>query len=82
MGRPDADSIGARALYDRIQNLPVPDPNDPTKDLEDPDRPGVFVRGYSWHHNEDLRTMELVPKILHQDANHQGGTSVASSARW
>jgi uncharacterized protein YukE len=31
--------------------------------------------GYRWHHVEDGRTMELVPKLLHETVKHTGGAS-------
>jgi len=30
-------------------------------------------KGYTWHHVEDGRTMELVPKGLHDKIEHTGG---------
>jgi hypothetical protein len=29
--------------------------------------------GYTWHHHEDMKTMELVPKDLHNSTPHSGG---------
>jgi hypothetical protein len=31
--------------------------------------------GYTWHHVEDGKTMELVPKLLHKTVTHTGGRS-------
>jgi uncharacterized protein YukE len=31
--------------------------------------------GYRWHHVEDGKTMELVPKLLHEKVRHTGGAS-------
>ena len=31
--------------------------------------------GYTWHHHEDGKTMELVPKDLHDAIKHTGGAS-------
>mgnify|MGYP002641334182 CR=1 FL=1 len=33
--------------------------------------------GYSWHHSEDGKTMQLVPRDLHGDVKHIGGAAVA-----
>ncbi|KIE05765.1 hypothetical protein NF27_CY00010 [Candidatus Jidaibacter acanthamoeba] len=30
---------------------------------------------YTWHHHEDGKTMELVPKDLHNAIQHTGGAS-------
>jgi filamentous hemagglutinin len=32
--------------------------------------------GYTWHHNEDGVTMQLVPTDLHDAARHTGGSAV------
>jgi A nuclease of the HNH/ENDO VII superfamily with conserved WHH len=32
-------------------------------------------KDYTWHHNQDLKTMELVPFDLHYTVKHTGGTS-------
>jgi hypothetical protein len=32
-------------------------------------------RGYTWHHNEDMETMCLVPDDLHKTVGHTGGTA-------
>jgi hypothetical protein len=32
-------------------------------------------RGYTWHHNEDMETMSLVPSDLHDAVEHSGGTA-------
>ena len=36
-------------------------------------------RGYTWHHVEDGRTMELVPKKLHETVRHTGGVPAAKN---
>jgi hypothetical protein len=35
--------------------------------------------GYIWHHVEDGRTMELVPKTLHETVRHTGGVPAAKN---
>jgi A nuclease of the HNH/ENDO VII superfamily with conserved WHH len=37
-------------------------------------------KGYVWHHAEDGRTMELIPRDLHQPVRHTGGVSVNRNA--
>jgi len=32
--------------------------------------------GYTWHHNEDMQTMQLIPTDLHQAIRHSGGVSL------
>jgi hypothetical protein len=32
--------------------------------------------GYTWHHHQDGRTMQLVPKDLHLAVRHAGGVSL------
>ncbi len=32
--------------------------------------------GYTWHHHQDRRTMQLVPKDLHLAVRHAGGISL------
>jgi filamentous hemagglutinin len=32
--------------------------------------------GYTWHHHQDTRTMQLVPVDLHEAVRHAGGTSI------
>jgi hypothetical protein len=32
--------------------------------------------GYTWHHHQDQRTMQLVPKDLHRAVRHAGGASI------
>lgn len=34
-------------------------------------------QGWTWHHVEDARTMQLVPSIINGTFNHRGGASVA-----
>jgi YD repeat-containing protein len=34
-------------------------------------------KDYRWHHHEDGRTMQLVPKDIHTDFHHRGGVSNA-----
>ena len=36
-------------------------------------------RGYVWHHVEDGRTLELVPKDLHEAVRHTGGVPAIKS---
>jgi hypothetical protein len=33
--------------------------------------------GYSWHHHENARTMQLVPTDLHQAVAHTGGCATS-----
>ena len=33
--------------------------------------------GWTWHHVEDARTMQLVPSVINQRFGHQGGASIA-----
>jgi hypothetical protein len=30
-------------------------------------------KGYVWHHVEDGKTMQLIPKKIHRDTGHTGG---------
>jgi len=32
--------------------------------------------GLTWHHNEDLKTMQLVPRGIHEPIDHMGGVSI------
>ncbi|GAB4212059.1 MAG: hypothetical protein OHK0022_47400 [Roseiflexaceae bacterium] len=32
--------------------------------------------GYVWHHHQDLQTMQLVPKDLHDEIRHSGGRAI------
>jgi len=32
--------------------------------------------GYTWHHHQDTRTMQLIPKDLHRAVRHAGGVSI------
>lgn len=34
---------------------------------------------YHWHHNENLSTMQLVPKDIHRLFPHQGGVSLTKN---
>ncbi len=36
-------------------------------------------RGYTWHHMEDGKTMQLVPQSLHNAVSHSGGRSVINA---
>ena len=36
--------------------------------------------GYTWHECSDMKTMELVPKIIHSNISHSGGISQAKLA--
>jgi len=31
----------------------------------------------TWHHNEDLKTMQLVPEAIHKANGHIGGTALS-----
>jgi hypothetical protein len=33
--------------------------------------------GWSWHHVEDGRTMQLVPSVINDEFGHEGGASLA-----
>lgn len=37
--------------------------------------------GFTWHHKEDGKTMELIPTDLHQQVAHTGGVSVVKNAK-
>lgn len=32
--------------------------------------------GYTWHHHQDLKTMQLPERIIHQLFGHRGGVSM------
>lgn len=32
--------------------------------------------GFTWHHHQDCKTMQLVPTELHRNASHTGGRAV------
>ncbi|MGH3738913.1 MAG: HNH endonuclease [Micromonosporaceae bacterium] len=32
--------------------------------------------GYTWHHHQDTRTMQLVPEDMHRAVNHGGGVAI------
>ena len=50
-----------------------------TGDSNWPGRPGETTpKGYTWHHNENGTTMELVPTKLHENVTHSGGDSLAN----
>lgn len=36
----------------------------------------LSYRGYTWHHVEDGRTMQLIPQRLHNAVRHTGGCAV------
>jgi len=33
-------------------------------------------KGYVWHHAEDGKTMQLVPREIHKSVGHTGGAAV------
>jgi len=35
--------------------------------------------GYSWHHHQDGKTMQLVDKWTHQKTGHTGGASIVKN---
>jgi hypothetical protein len=37
--------------------------------------------GYSWHHHQDCKTMQLLPSDLHDGVRHTGGVSVIKNER-
>ncbi len=52
------------------------------RELKDPNWPGVKGRnapeGWTWHHNEDGITMELIPSDLNNNIPHSGGESLVN----
>jgi A nuclease of the HNH/ENDO VII superfamily with conserved WHH len=36
----------------------------------------TMLDGYTWHHHQDARTMQLVPIELHDAVRHAGGVSI------
>jgi hypothetical protein len=38
-------------------------------------------KGYTWHHVEDMKTMQLVPTDIHRAFPHSGGASLFRNAR-
>lgn len=50
-----------------------------TTDFRDANKKAGFRRppkGYSWHHHQDGKTMQLVPTDLHKNVPHTGGVSI------
>jgi filamentous hemagglutinin len=37
--------------------------------------------GFTWHHHQDCKTMQLVPDDLHGDVKHSGGCAVIKGRR-
>ncbi len=71
------------AIIRHINELQVADPNNPGQFLRDPADSTKFLKGYTWHHNVNMRTMDLVATDLHGNISpHQGGASWARNARW
>lgn len=56
-----------------------------SRDLETeitPQMIGQFrAEGYTWHETEDLKTMQLLPRIIHNACAHTGGTSIAKTVQ-
>lgn len=42
--------------------------------LRDIESGGARIRGYSWHHHQDVGRMQLVPRDLHNEVGHVGGS--------
>ena len=38
-------------------------------------------KGMSWHHHEDLHTMQLVPQSIHSAIGHTGGHAIARALK-
>lgn len=36
----------------------------------------LSYKGYTWHHVEDGRTMQLIPQRLHNAVRHTGGCAI------
>jgi hypothetical protein len=50
-----------------------------TSDFVRADKAAGFAKrppGYTWHHHQDCRTMQLVPEDLHFEVRHTGGTAI------
>jgi len=39
---------------------------------------GVGPKQYTWHHNQDLKFMELIDYAIHDAFRHKGGTSLVN----
>jgi hypothetical protein len=52
--------------------------NRPKDDVIANKKAGLSVkpRGYTWHHHQDGRTMQLVPRLLHDAVKHAGGVAI------
>lgn len=37
----------------------------------------VKPKDYTWHHHEDAKTMQLVPRDLHREVGHTGGCATS-----
>ena len=38
--------------------------------------PGATPAGYTWHHDESMRRLLLIPQDLHRAVRHTGGASL------
>jgi A nuclease of the HNH/ENDO VII superfamily with conserved WHH len=73
----DADFTAARdAMRKKLKDNSWPEPSKYS------DRPD----GYTWHHNENGATMQLVEKTMHDKAisgaSHTGGASIVKSTQF
>lgn len=42
---------------------------------------GNSPRDWSWHHNQDQRTMQLIPTIINNSFDHIGGAAIVRRGR-
>lgn len=52
------------------------------RDWRTKDRDQLRLPRLSWHHHEDMRTMQLVPFTINSILLHSGGAPLAREARW
>jgi hypothetical protein len=81
---PDSVKVSEKAFVDfsphAIAEVDIVYTGSRSKDYKLADKAAGFdVRpeGYSWHHHENARTMQLVPTDLHQAVAHTGGCATS-----
>jgi hypothetical protein len=76
-GNTSSDFASADYAYAKKNNLLNPDGTPSIKQAAEA-RAGKFT----WHHNEDMNTMQLIPMALHENVPHSGGAALIRKAAY
>ncbi|HRG48819.1 MAG TPA: HNH endonuclease, partial [Leptospiraceae bacterium] len=81
-GFPDFSNVAVPSKTVKIKNMKGDDSDFTKADKEAGyNAQNPRPKGYTWHHNEDLKTMQLIPRDVHEAVRHTGAASMIDFLR-